>query len=96
MFLKLFTVIAVEHLVHGYDVGGVHASGSLGLADRRAHDVRHLGEQVKCVVGGVLDGPGVELLQGCVSHIHSNLSGVGHRRLVENVVRDEREHGYAT
>lgn len=62
VFLKLFAVITVKHLVHGYDVGGVHASGSLGLADRWAYNVRHFGEQVKCVVGGVLDGPGVELL----------------------------------
>lgn len=93
MFLKLFTVVPVEHFVHGYDVRGVRTPGSLRLAHRRTHDVGHLGEQVESMVGGVLDGSRVELLQGRVPDVYGHFSGVGHRRLVQNVVRNEREYG---
>lgn len=96
VFLEPFAVVTVEHLVHGHDVGGMRAPGPLGLADWRAYDVGHLGEQIERVVGGVLDRSWVELLQRGVPHVHCHLPGVGRRRLVQHVVCDEREHGCAT
>lgn len=96
MFLEPFAVVAVEHLVYGHDVGSVRAPRPLGLANWRAHDVGHLSEQVERVVGSVLDRPRVKFFQRSVSHVHCHLPGVGCRRLVQHVVRDEREHGCAT
>lgn len=78
MFLKLFTVVAVEYFVHGYHVRSVRTSGPLRLAHRRAHDIRHFGKQVESMVRGVLDGTGVEFLQSRVSNVHGHFSRIGH------------------
>lgn len=94
MFLELFTVVAVEYFVHGYNVGGVHAPGPFRLAHWRANDVGHFGEQVERVIGGVLDNPGIELFQRRIANVYGYFSRIGHRRLVQYVIRDEREHGY--
>lgn len=93
MFLKLFAVVTVEDLINGYYVSRVHAPRPFRLTHRRAHDIGHFGEQVERMVGGVLDGARVELLQRRVPHVHGHFSRIAHRRLVQHVIRNERKHG---
>jgi hypothetical protein len=61
VFLELFTVVAVEYFIYRYYIGGVHAPGPFRLAHWWANDVSYFGEQVKRMVGGVLDNPWIEL-----------------------------------
>lgn len=93
VFLELFTVIAVEYFVHRYDVSGVRTSRPLRLAHRRAHNVGHFGEQVKRMIGGVLDDSRVEFFQSRIPNVYRHFTRIGHRRLIQHVICNEREHG---
>lgn len=93
VFLELFTVVAVEYFIHGYDVSGVRASRPLRLAHRRTHDVGHFGEQVERMISGVLDDTWVEFFESRVPNVHSHFTRIGHRRFIQHVICNEREHG---